>query len=137
MAIAKWSASSAEVSLDGTTLNSKATGTTTFIGDIDNTTNREFYLSLWFDFATFTPAGTAPSITVFLRRKKGSVYAENILERQELVLTGSGARAFSLNALLRIPNGEIYGMYWTSNLGATTAASGNTLFRSQWCEEIV
>jgi hypothetical protein len=137
MAIATWSALEAEGSnVAGTALDNKATGTTTFIKDIDNIADKAIYLSLFFSFASFTPAGTTPSITVFLRRKRGGVYAENILERQELALTGSGTRPFSLNALLRIPNAEVYGLYWTSTLGANTAVSGNTLFERTWNEEI-
>lgn len=138
MAIAKWSALSLETNIAGTALDNKANATTTFIADIDNTTNRDLYLSLWFNFASFTTTAPAPSITVILRGKRSGVYAENNIDTWTLNLTGgAGTRAFSLEHVLRIPKGGTYGLYWTNNLGANTASSGNSLFSATFGEEIV
>ena len=138
MAIAKWSALSLETNIAGTALDNRANGTTTFIADIDNTTNRDLYLSLWFNFASFTISAPNPSIAVILRGKRSGVYAENNLERLAFDLQGgAGTRAFSLESVLRIPKGGTYGLYWTSNLGANTASSGNSLFAGTFGEEIV
>lgn len=138
MAIAKWSALSLETNIAGTALDNKANATTTFIADIDNTTNRDLYLSLWFNFASFTISAPTPSIAVILRGKRSGVYAENNLERWVLELTGgTGTRAFSLESVLRIPKGGTYGLYWTNNLGANTPSSGNSLFAGTFGEEIV
>lgn len=138
MAIAKWSALNTENNIAGTALDNRANGTTTFIADIDNTTNRDLYLSLWFNFASFAISGSIPSITVILRGKRSGVYAENNIDTWTLNLTGgAGTRAFSLEHVLRIPKGGTYGLYWTNNLGANTASSGNSLFAATFGEEIV
>ena len=134
MATATWSALSADSSDLGSTLNSKAHGTPTLIADIANATPKALYLEIWLDFASINPTG-ASSITLTLRRKRGSDYAENATETFTLaVSTGVGVK--KLHAVMRIPNAETYGLYWTNNLNVTTAASGNALFYRTWNEEI-
>jgi hypothetical protein len=134
MATATWSALSADSSNLGSTLNSKALGSTTLIADIANATPKDIYLEVWLEFASINPTGAA-SITLSLRRKRGSDYAENSVETFATpVSTGAGVKR--LHAVMRIPNAENYGLYWTNNLNVSTAASGNSLFYRTWNEEI-
>jgi hypothetical protein len=37
---------------------------------------------------------------------------------------------------MRLPGPGIYGLYWTNNLGVSSAASGNALYRSNFNEDI-
>jgi hypothetical protein len=134
MATATWSALSADSSNLGSTLNSKAHGTTTLIADIANATPKDIYLEVWLDFASLNPTG-GPSITLSLRRKRGSDYAENSVETFTTAVS-TGAAVKRLHVVMRIPNAENYGLYWTNNLNVTTAASGNSLFYRTWNEEI-
>lgn len=134
MATATWSGLSVDSSDLGSTLNSKSQGTTTLIADIANATPKNIYLEVWLDFASINPTGAA-SITLSLRRKRGSNYAENSVETfTTAVLTGTGVKR--LHVPMRIPNSGDYGLYWTNNLNVTTAASGNSLFYRTWNEEI-
>lgn len=134
MAIATWSALSTESANLATPLNSVVSGTTVFIGDIENTTNKDFYLGLWFQSGTMAPVSTG-SLSVILRRKRGSVYAENNSEIQVLGVTGTGSRQVNLAASLRIPYASTWGLYITNNLGATMPSS-NTLVSFTWNEEV-
>lgn len=134
MATATWSALSADSSDLGSTLNSKAHGTTTLIADIANATLKDLYLEVWLELASLTPTG-APFITLSLRRKRGSTYAQNAVETFIIPVT-TATEAKPLHAVMRIPNAADYGLYWTNNLNVTTAASGNTLFYRTWDEEI-
>lgn len=135
MAKATWSALSAESANLATPLNGVATGTTVFIGDIENTTNKDFYLGLWFQSGSMSPTSTG-SISVILRRKRGSVYAENNSEIQVLGLTGTGSRQVNLAASIRIPYAATWGLFIQNNLGATIPSSGNTLVSFIWNEEV-
>lgn len=135
MAIATWSALSTESANLATPLNSVVSGTTVFIGDIENTTNKDFYLGLWFQSGTMSPVSTG-SLSVILRRKRGSVYAENNSEIQVLGVTGTGSRQVNLAASLRIPYASTWGLFVTNNLGATIPSSGNTLVSFTWNEEV-
>jgi hypothetical protein len=136
MAIAKWTAFATETAnLAGTTLDSRATGTTTFVADLNNTTDRALYASLWADFGSITPAAGG-SVTLSLRRKRGSAYAENPCEQVTSGVTGTGARVVALEFAMRLPGPGIYGLYWTNNLGVSSAASGNALYRSNFNEDI-
>ena len=134
MAVAKWSPLSTESSNLGTTVNNKSTGSTTLVADIDNTSGANLYLEIWIDLAAITLTG-GPSLTLSLRRKRESTYADNAIETfTGAVPTGSVAR--SVHAVMRIPNAGIYGLYWTNNLGTTTAASGNNLYYRTWNEDV-
>lgn len=135
MAKATWSALSAESANLATPLNGVATGTTVFIGDIENTTNKDFYLGLWFQSGSMSPTSTG-SISVILRRKRGSVYAENNSEIQVLGVTGTGSRQVNLAASIRIPYAATWGLFIQNNLGATMPSSGNTLVSFTWNEEV-
>ena len=135
MANATWSALSAESANLATPLNGVVTGTTVFIGDIENTANKNFYLGLWFQSGTMSPTSTG-SISVILRRKRGSVYAENNSEIQVLGLTGTGSRQVNLAASIRIPYAATWGLFIQNNLGATIPSSGNTLVSFIWNEEV-
>lgn len=135
MAIATWSVLSAESANLATPLNGVVSGTTVFIADIENTTNKDFYLGLWFQSGTMTPI-SAGSLSVILRRKRGSVYAENNSEIQVLGLTGTGSRQISLAASLRIPYAATWGLFIQNNLGSAIPSSGNTLVSFTWNEEV-
>ena len=135
MAIATWSALSTESANLATPLNGVVSGTTVFIGDIENTTNKNFYLGLWFQSGTMTPLSTG-SLSVILRRKRGSVYTENNSEIQVLNVTGTGSRQVNLAASLRIPYASAWGLFIANNLGATIPSSGNTLVSFTWNEEV-
>lgn len=135
MAIATWSGLSTESANLATPLNGVVTGSTVFIGDIENTTNKDFYLGLWFQSGTMTPV-SAGSLSVILRRKRGSVYAENNNEIQVLGLTGTGSRQINLAASLRIPYASTWGLFIQNNLGSTIPSSGNTLVSFTWNEEV-
>ena len=134
MAIAAWSTLSTESANLATPLNGVVSGTTVFIGDIENTTNKNFYLGLWFQSGTMTPVSTG-SLLVILRRKRGSVYAENNSEIQVLGVTGTGSRQINLAASLRIPYASVWGLFIANNLGATLPSS-NTLVSFTWNEEV-
>jgi hypothetical protein len=136
MAVAKWSAFGTEsANIANTALNSRATGTTNFVADIDNTTDRDLYAAFWVNFGSMTPSAGG-SATLSLRRKRGSTYAENPSDSFTAVTTGSGARAFPLEFPLRLPGPGTYGLYFTNNLGANTNASGNELYQQDWNEEV-
>jgi len=135
MAIATWSGLSTESANLATPLNGVVSGATVFIGDIENTTNKNFYLGLWFQSGTMTPI-SAGSLSVILRRKRGSVYAENNNEIQVLGLTGTGSRQINLAASLRIPYAATWGLFIQNNLGSTIPSSGNSLVSFTWNEEV-
>ena len=136
MAIAKWSALSSESADLGTSVDNKSSSSTPiFIADIDNSSGATLYIEYFINFASINPTAGA-SITLVLRRKRGSSYAENNIETYTASPTGSGARAFSLHAAHRILNAGVYGLYWINNLGVTTAASGNNLFYRTWNEDV-
>jgi len=135
MATAKWSAAVGETSnIAGTALDSKATGTTTFIADLDNTTLKSLYTSLWMDLGSITP-GTGGSVTIQLRRKRSSTYADNAME-QNTQSPSTGASAKAMEFALRIPGPHVYGIYWVNNLGVTSAGSGNALYQNDHNEEV-
>ena len=137
MAVAKWSAFGSEsANLAGTALDSKANGTTTFVADIDNSTYRDLYASFWAAFGSITP-GPGGSVTLSLRRKRGSAYAENPCEQVTSAITGGTTpRAFALEFAMRLPGPGVYGLYFTNNLGPSTAASGNSLFQIDFNEDV-
>jgi hypothetical protein len=136
MAVAKWSAFTAETpNQAGTALDSKANGTTTFVVDIDNTSDRDLYASFFAGFGSITPSAGG-SVTLSLRRKRGAAYAENPCEQVTSGVTGTGARSFSLEFAMRLPGPGVYGLYFTNTLGVSTAASGNSLFRVDFNEDV-
>lgn len=136
MSVAKWTALGTESSnIAGTSLDSKATGTTTFIADITNTTDKDLYLNVWMLMGSITPTAGG-SVTLALRQKRSSTYAENNLEQYTAAQNGTGARTVPLAAVMRIPHGGTFGLYWTNNLGVTSAASGNEVYTRTWNEEI-
>ncbi|MCA3448738.1 MAG: hypothetical protein INF93_18870 [Rhodobacter sp.] len=137
MAVAKWAAFQTEsANLAGTALDNRANSNLpAFVVDIDNTGDRDLYASFWIEFGTIGP--TAPGfVTLSLRRKRGSVYAENPCEQVISAVTGTGARVFALEFLMRLPGPGVYGLYFTNNLGISTAASGNALYRSDFNEDV-
>lgn len=135
MAIATWSSLSADSANSATPLNGIVTGTTVFVTDIVNETQKNIYLGVYFQSASMTPLSTG-FLTLILRRKRGSIYCENNSELQTLGLTGSGTRQVSLQGGIRIPNAGTWGLYITNGLGATIPSSGNTLITNTWNEEI-
>jgi hypothetical protein len=137
MSVAKWTALGTESSsIAGTALDSKANGTTTFIADIANTTDKDLYLNVWVTLGSITPT-TGSSVTLQLRQKRSSTYSENTLEQYVAATNGTGARVVELAAVMRIPHGGTFGLYWTNNLGVTSAASGNAVYTRTWNEDIV
>jgi len=137
MAIATWSAlSSQSANIAGTALDNKATGTTTLIADITNTSNKAIYIELNIVLGSFTP-NAGGSASFFLRRKAdGTNYAENNSEIATVAVTGTGPRPVRLHAPMRISNAGVYGLYWQNNMGVNTAVSGNSLTFATWNEEI-
>jgi len=124
MSVAKWTALSTESSnIAGTALDSKANGTTTFIADITNTTDKDLYLNVWVTLGSITPTAGS-SVTLQLRQKRSSTYAENTLEQYVAATNGTGARVVELAAVMRIPHGGTFGLYWTGHcLNATRPKS--------------
>ncbi len=134
MATATWSELSVDSSNLGSTSDNRGHGSTTLIADIANATPKDIYLEVWLDFASLNPTGAA-SITLSLRRKRGSDYAENSVETFTTAVS-LGAAVKQLHVPMKIPNSGDYGLFWTNNLNVTTAASGNSLFYRTWNEEI-
>ena len=136
MAVAKWTAFATEsANLAGTALDSKANATTTFVVDIDNSSDRDLYASFFAIFGSITPSAGG-SVTLSLRRKRASDYAENPCEQLTSGVTATGPRAFALEFAMRLPGPGVYGLYFTNTLGVSTAASGNSLFRVDFNEDV-
>lgn len=135
MAIATWSALSADSANLATPLNGIADGTTVFVTDISNETSKNLYLGIYFQSGSMTPSASG-SISIILRRKRGSGYAENNSEFQALSVSGTGTRQVSLQGGIRIPNAGTWGLYITNRLGTSIPNSGNTLIINTWNEEI-
>ena len=134
MATAKWSSFSAESSnVAGTSLDSKATGTTSFIVDIDNTVDKNLYITFWITLGSITP--TNPSITLFFKRKRSGSYSDNVLD-QIIVPINTGTSVKVVDVVTRIPGPGVYGLYWTNNMNVTSASSGNSVYYQTFSEEI-
>ena len=136
MAIATWSALSADSANLATPLNGIVDGTTVFVTDISNETSKNLYLGVYFQSGSMTPSASG-SISIILRRKRGSGYAENNSEFQALSVSGTGTRQVSLQGAIRIPNAGTWGLYITNRLGTSIPNSGNTLIINNWNEEII
>ena len=135
MAIATWSALSADSANLASPLNGTVDGVTVFITDIVNETLKNLYLGIYFQSGSMTPSASG-SISIILRRKRGSGYAENNSEFQALSVSGTGTRQVSLQGGIRIPNAGTWGLYITNRLGTSIPNSGNTLIINTWNEEI-
>ena len=135
MAIATWSALSADSANLATPLNGTVDGVTVFITDIVNETLKNLYLGIYFQSGSMTPSASG-SISIILRRKRGSGYAENNSEFQALSVSGTGTRQVSLQGGIRIPNAGTWGLYITNRLGTSIPNSGNTLIINTWNEEV-
>lgn len=136
MAIATWSALSADSANLANPLNGTVDGVTVFITDIANETLKNLYLGVYFQSGNMTPSASG-SISIILRRKRGSNYAENNSEFQVLSVSGTGTRQVSLQGAIRIPNAGTWGLYITNRLGTSIPNSGNTLIINNWNEEII
>lgn len=136
MAIATWSALSADSANLANPLNGTVDGVTVFITDIANETLKNLYLGVYFQSGSMTPSASG-SISIILRRKRGSNYAENNSEFQVLSVSGTGTRQVSLQGAIRIPNAGTWGLYITNRLGTSIPNSGNTLIINNWNEEII
>ncbi len=142
MATAKWSAASSEsADVAGTAINSIASGSATaVIADIDNTTNKDLYISFWLVLGSITPAAGG-SVTLRLRRKRSSTYDDasaTIYQCENLtkpLTTGAGAKnvAFSM---LRLNGPFVFGVDLVNNSGVTTASSGNSLYYQTFDEDV-
>ena len=135
MAIATWSALSADSANLANPLNGTVDGVTVFITDIANETLKNLYLGVYFQSGNMTPSASG-SISIILRRKRGSNYAENNSEFQALSVSGTGTRQVSLQGGIRIPNAGTWGLYITNRLGTSIPNSGNTLIINTWNEEV-
>jgi hypothetical protein len=132
--VVKWSALGSEsANIAGTALDSKADGTTTFIADIDNTTNKDLYVQFWLALASVNPT-TNKSVTLQLRRKRASTYADNASESL-MITVNAGASAKNIDFVMRLPSAGIYGLFWTNGMGVASVASGNALYSQTWNEE--
>lgn len=136
MAVATWSALSADSANLATPLNGIVDGVTVFITDIANETSKNLYLGVYFQSGSMTPSASG-SISIILRRKRGSNYTENNSEFQTLSVSGTGTRQVSLQGGIRIPNAGTWGLYITNRLGTSIPNSGNTLIVNTWNEEII
>lgn len=136
MAIATWSALSADSANLASPLNGTVDGVTVFITDIVNETLKNLYLGIYFQSGSMTPSASG-SISIILRRKRGSGYAENNSEFQALSVSGTGTRQVSLQGGIRIPNAGTWGLYITNRLGTSIPNSDNTLIINTWNEEII
>lgn len=135
MAIATWSALSADSANLANPLNGTVDGVTVFITDIANETLKNLYLGVYFQSGSMTPSASG-SISIILRRKRGSNYAENNSEFQVLSVSGTGTRQVSLQGAIRIPNAGTWGLYIANRLGTSIPNSGNTLIINTWNEEV-
>ena len=135
MAVATWSALSADSANLATPLNGIVDGVTVFITDIANETSKNLYLGVYFQSGSMTPSASG-SISIILRRKRGSNYTENNSEFQTLSVSGTGTRQVSLQGGIRIPNAGTWGLYITNRLGTSIPNSGNTLIVNTWNEEV-
>lgn len=135
MAIATWSSLSVDSVNLVTPLNGTVDGVTVFITDIVNETLKNLYLGVYFQSGSMTPSASG-FLALILRRKRGSVYAENNSEFQVLSVSGTGTRQVSLQGAMRIPNAGTWGLYITNRLGTSIPSSGNTLITNTWNEEI-
>lgn len=135
MAIATWSSLSADSANLATPLNGTVDGATVFITDIVNETLKNLYLGVYFQSGNMTPSANG-SISIILRRKRGSNYTENNSEFQTLSVSGTGTRQVSLQGGIRIPNAGTWGLYITNRLGTSIPNSGNSLIINTWNEEI-
>lgn len=130
----KWGAPTSESSnIAGAAMDSKGDGATTFIADIDLTSSRSLNLRLWMVLGSITTAAGA-SAKLELREKRGSTYAMNAVAEStaEVKTTGTGQKDISFR--LQAPGGFVYGLYWTNNLGTTSAGSGNALYVQEFNE---
>lgn len=135
MADAKWSAAVGEATLSvSTNLDSKSNGATTFLCDIDNTTARSLYTSIWLELGSITPSAGG-SVTLELRRKRGSTYADSASESKTQT-PSSGASAKNMDFAMRLPGPHVYGLYWVNNLGVTSAGSSNAIHQNDHNETI-
>ena len=135
MALATWSALSADSDNLATPLNGTVDGVTVFITDIVNETLKNLYLGVYFQSGSMTPSASG-SLALILRRKRGNGYAENNSEFQVLPVLGTGTRQVSLQGAIRIPNAGTWGLYITNRLGTSIPNSGNTLIINTWNEEV-
>lgn len=135
MAIATWSALSADSANLANPLNGTVDGMTVFITDIANEALKNLYLGVYFQSGNMTPSASG-SISIILRRKKGNNYTENNSEFQTLSVSGAGTRQVSLQGAIRIPNAGTWGLYITNRLGTSIPNSGNSLIINTWNEEI-
>lgn len=117
----------------GTAMDSKTDTTTTFIFDFDNTTDRDLYLALWGVLGSITTAAGA-SVKFEARRKRSSTYAMNAESEAVAEIKTTGAGQKDISAVLQLPAGFTYGIYWTNNAGTTSAASGNALYHQAFSE---
>lgn len=120
-------------SVAGTAMDSKTDGTTTLIFDFDNTSDRDFYLSLWGVLGSITTAAGA-SVKFEARRKRSGVYAMNAEFEAVCEIKTTGAGQKDISAVLQLSGGFEYGIYWTNNTGTTSAGSGNALYRQAYPE---
>ncbi len=136
MPLAKWAAPSAEISIAGTALDSRATGTTAFVADVDNTAaaDRDLNARLWMQLASITTAAGA-NVTLELRYKRGATYAANAVEAASVVVP-VGASAKDVAVSLRLVGPFVFGLFFTSALGVSTAATGNAIFWQDWNEDV-
>lgn len=131
----KWGALGTESSnIASTAMNSKSDGATTFISDIDNSSNRALNLHLRVELGSITTAAGA-SVTFELRIKDGSGnYAMNAVSLSSMEVKTTGAGAKYLQGSMQMPGGHVFGLYWTNNLGTTSASSGNALYTRSFNE---
>lgn len=138
MSIAKWTAASSEVTLGS--FGGLSASNAILVGDVDNTTNANLYISFWVELSSFTPS-TGASLTVRLVRKRGSQYETTDVATftgesfTKAIAPGAGAKFLHCGPL-RIPGPHVYGVQFVNNTGATISTANNIVYQT-WNEDIV
>lgn len=124
----KWGALSSETTVTpGTVLDNKATGSTSFLFDVENATNRNLNLEIIAVFGTFSALGAGANGRFVARRKDGSNYCDNNTESAPIDFPTGSNLTPRICAQLRIPNAGTWGIYFISNLGTNTPTTGNSI----------
>ena len=140
MGLAGWGPLGSESSNVAAAIAALTDTTTGFVVDIDNTGNTpgHVYLALWIEINMTAAVLTGGSITLFLRRKRGSDYAENN-DGQLTIPVSSGTGLTRLSGIMQIPLRGIFGLYMRNNLGTSTPAGSSGIigmFLSSFTEDV-
>jgi hypothetical protein len=142
MGLAGWSALSTESGNVASGMAAVASGgTSPVITDIDNTaalpTGRRVNLRLWITINMAAAVVAGGTITMSLRRKRSGVYADNDAERVTIPVNAGAAGMRTVECILRIPAGDVYGLFLRNDMGNNTpGAGGVTIIWDTLTEEV-